>query len=247
MERCSVCRAVLQPALPNCTLCGHQYRFQAPMRAAPRRAEHSTDADPDLEPKILPQLGYLLIAAGTVLFLMTSWSALGAVAICVGSGMGLLTSARVRWVAGLVAGLAMAAFSATTAVSESPHATSAAHSSASFLVVSVDSVNYEGGELEVVGYVRNTANEPAVDPFVELSVFDATGVTLIADDTASPNDPYDKRLPPGPKAPFVHRVFVADEPARVTWSLSVPDHSGAVAYQGRAFHPDRREPAISAR
>ena len=238
MPHCPICHAVLTEESTRCPHCGFEQAGAAKNRAPRGPLQGNPLAeDADSRPRILPPLGYVFVAAGSVGALLPGWSLLGGAAACVGCGIGLNVSPLARWCTGLTVAAGLAFLGATMDPSRAAGHPTLTGGDASFLAVSVESAVYRAGELTIAGTVANTGRGTAHDPALELRVFDAAGVTLLMDDTVYPSGRYAADLPPGATATFALPTLVPDRPEHIRWTLTSPDHPGEVMHRDVAQDP----------
>ncbi len=89
------------------------------------------------------------------------------------------------------------------------------------LIVSLKNRTYEHGYLKLGGTVENVGTGAAFSPAIRLEVYDSTGKTLLAKDTAYPAGQIMKNMTPGTSAAFESLTRIPGEPDEIRWSLNM--------------------------
>jgi hypothetical protein len=126
---------------------------------------------------------------------------------------------RVWIAAALIGGVILVLYAARTpSPSTSTAGTSAAQPN---LFVRVEKDTYDHGYLKLVGTVVNRGSGGAYSPTITVTVYDSSGVTLLASDTARPAGQFMKVMEPGASAAFQTFSAVPGQPARIQYRVSV--------------------------
>ena len=237
MRDCSSCGARLEDEATRCARCGSVQPIAGGAAPASSRSQAGpAPAQPpasEEEPKVQWGVGYLLVIVGFAVSVFPNWAILGCLIIWIGCGLGMNVSAAGRWGGGLVIAITLSIFGAVLGTwATAPAGLEDPEDPPPFLIVSVENIEYDTGELSATGMVGNTGDGAAYDPSIELYAFDEAGDVLLAAETAYPAGKYRAELPPGRKATFALEFFIPDEPECVRWIATNEDYPGAAAHRG---------------
>ncbi len=128
----------------------------------------------------------------------------------------------------ILAIIAIVTFPACSSVGEeasSPRSSSqpSSRGSLAFVELTIQKCEYRRGFFEVVGVAKNTGTEGAFSPTIILRIYDDSGQTLLADDTAWPAGQYLSTMEPGTAAAFQMFTSVPGEPSSIRYTIEVKE------------------------
>lgn len=250
ITRCAECGTRLSDGTTICGRCqGARRRSPPPPVTSSARASAPTpkqttasktpaaaaSSPVDDERRWLQLIGYLLVAGGFTATLAPGlWLGAGFVGVSAGCVLGLSGTPKARWGRGLLMGVLLSILGSVLGASvlTRDRAADANREPQPILLVTIRSSDYRNGELIVWGTVHNVGEIAVFSPAIELDVHEASSGTLVAAETAYPDDEIEAWLRPGDRASFEHLALIPDNVGPIEWTVTAEGQSSAVVGTG---------------
>ena len=211
----------------------------AALKRAAESKTRAVQASPpaDDERRGLQLIGYLLVVGGFAATLAPGlWLGAGFVGLATGCVLGLSGTPRARWGGGLLMGLLLSILGSVfgASVLTRDRAVAADLDPLPLLAVTVHSSYYRDGELVVRGTIRNVGETAAFSPAIDLAVHEVSSGTLVASETAYPDDEIEGWLRPEDGASFEHVALIPDNVGAIEWAVTVEGQLSEVVGEGAA-------------